>query len=78
MKIDNIKFRIAFPIKLRTPTDDVRSSVIASLRSNPVKYNALWCFLDCFVPRNDERLKTSFTAVWGRSILALNNLLQIF
>ena len=29
--------------------------------------------LDCFVPRNDERLKTSFPAVWRHAIPIANN-----
>jgi len=29
--------------------------------------------LDCFVPRNDERLKTSFPAVWRHAIPIRND-----
>jgi len=42
------------------------------------KYNALCCFLDCFVPRNDVRLKTSFPAVWRHAIPITNDEMRQF
>jgi len=36
------------------------------------------CILDCFVPRNDGRLKTSFPAVWRHAIPIRNDGIRQF